>query len=931
MAKKNLLLVDSDAKALRMLEVSLRKAGFSVTTAISSADAVGKIRLAAPDLILTETRLPDESGLSFVGRLKAQSETAHIPIVFLSSENLIDQKVRGLELGVEDYLTKPIYLKEVLTRIRILLEKLERETLERRERSATFAGLLGEMGLVDLIQTIEMGRKTGRIFLDNPPHKGAVAFRDGKVVDARTGRLKGERAFYRMLVWNEGVFQMEFGPHEEQDVIELSTQGLLMEGMRRVDEWGRLLEQLPPLEHAFEIDYTELVNRLSEIPDEVNGVLRLFDGRRSLLDVVDESDFGDLEALEVVSKLYFEGLIYDVGDRDDKTPAVAPAAPVVGVERIERWLDTGIEEPAPAASSSTSAPSAAALDAFPATSFTLAPPKGETTPPSSRDAETGPPSYLTDSMPPVSADDWDDVVASDEVISSSERAPSASATPRPAGASHDGASSVLGDALAEELGLSPDEVALAVADDAPSTPTVNMLTPLDPGADESLARAIDDAMPARDTDVEDAPRAILASELGRQKGTPDAAVVDDAPSAVTPSPAAGLVGSRSFEVDTMPERPALRSDASIDEPLPPPSAALPAIADSTSSPPAASAPHMKAAPVSAATDDLDETDRAFQARAAAAEEFEASAHLDDDDYDPSRRSPFGTAALFVLLLGLGFVGAVGVSRMLRDDGGEAGTNTSGSVVDPREDGAEFAARTDGGTERAAAASTNDGGEARSTGSDIGLPPSGDAPAPKDAPTEKPALALGETKPGETKPGEVKPGETKPGETKPGDPRTSDNKPTANKPVDEKRPDREPGTRNPVNDDDARPSSTSSDDAFASHLKKATGFAQKGEHSKSIRSFKAALALKGDSAAAHLGLGNAYYELNSIDAALVHLERAKALAPDDAQVYVLLGAVYQSAGRTKDAIRAYQRYLSLAPNGRFARELKNVLQGLEAQP
>ena len=86
-----------------------------------------------------------------------------------------------------------------------------------------------------------------------------------------------------------------------------------MEGMRRLDEWGRMLEQLPPLETVFEVDYRQLAERLSEIPDEVNGLLRLFDGRRTLAQVVDDSDFEDLAALGIISKLYFEGLIRELG------------------------------------------------------------------------------------------------------------------------------------------------------------------------------------------------------------------------------------------------------------------------------------------------------------------------------------------------------------------------------------------------------------------------------------------------------------------------------------------------------------------------------------------------------------------------------------------------------------------------------------------
>ncbi|HWP06606.1 MAG TPA: DUF4388 domain-containing protein, partial [Polyangiaceae bacterium] len=123
------------------------------------------------------------------------------------------------------------------------------------------------------------------------------------------GRLRGEEAVYRALITNSGDFEVEFCAVQNEDIIPTSTQGLLMEGMRRVDEWGRQLEQLPPLETIFEVDHEQLVERLNEVPDELNAILRLFDGRRTLLDVIDESPFEDLSTLSTVSKLFFEGLL----------------------------------------------------------------------------------------------------------------------------------------------------------------------------------------------------------------------------------------------------------------------------------------------------------------------------------------------------------------------------------------------------------------------------------------------------------------------------------------------------------------------------------------------------------------------------------------------------------------------------------------------
>lgn len=341
MAKQHLLLVDGDAKSLRVMEVSLKKAGFSVTTAVNGHDALEKVQISQPDLVLSDTRMPEMDGFELCRTLKADERFRAIPFVFLTNQKSVEFKVRGLELGGEDYLTKPIYIKEIVTRVRMILQKAEKEKLERRENTkGGFSGSLADMGVVDLVQTFEIGRKTGTIDIRGERH-GVIYFREGRVIDAELGRLQGENAFYRMLNTFDGEFEVAFAPVDRAERIEVSTQGLLMEGMRRLDEWGRMLEQLPPLETVFELDYQELAERLAEIPDEVNGLLRLFDGTRSLNRVVDDSDFEDLAALGIISKLFFEGLIREVG--------TAPGESTDGLPKpqVEEWLSGPVIEAGP--------------------------------------------------------------------------------------------------------------------------------------------------------------------------------------------------------------------------------------------------------------------------------------------------------------------------------------------------------------------------------------------------------------------------------------------------------------------------------------------------------------------------------------------------------------------------------------------------------
>jgi CheY-like chemotaxis protein len=309
-AKKSLLLVDGDVRSLRVLEVSLRKAGYSVTVASDGADALQKLELSPPDLVLTDTKLPKLDGYSLVRTMKEHADWASIPVVFLTSQRSVEDKIRGLELGVEDYLTKPIFVRELLARVTMLLARKTRDAAARTSTGRTrFSGSLEDMGVIDLLQTFEVSRKSGILHVSSERSEGRIYFRDGKVVDAALGRLVGEEAVYRALVWGEGSFEVEFCKIDRTETIETSTQGLLMEGMRRLDEWGRFLEVLPPLSTVFEVDASQLAARLNEIPDELNPILKAVDGAHTLGEVVDAIDGDDLSTLSALSKLYFEGVI----------------------------------------------------------------------------------------------------------------------------------------------------------------------------------------------------------------------------------------------------------------------------------------------------------------------------------------------------------------------------------------------------------------------------------------------------------------------------------------------------------------------------------------------------------------------------------------------------------------------------------------------
>ncbi|MCL2450663.1 MAG: response regulator, partial [Polyangiaceae bacterium] len=166
-----------------MLEVSLKKAGYSVTTASDGLDALSKIESLAPDLVLSDTRLPKLDGYTLVRKLKERPEWATIPIILLTSQKSLEDKIRGLEIGVDDYLTKPIFVRELTARVNLLLARRTQESIAATWATTPgrtrFTGSTQDMAVVDLLQTFEVSRKSGVVHLRGGSSEAHIYFRDG--------------------------------------------------------------------------------------------------------------------------------------------------------------------------------------------------------------------------------------------------------------------------------------------------------------------------------------------------------------------------------------------------------------------------------------------------------------------------------------------------------------------------------------------------------------------------------------------------------------------------------------------------------------------------------------------------------------------------------------------------------------------------------
>jgi two-component system phosphate regulon response regulator PhoB len=121
--KTKILVVDDEPEAVELVEFNLEQAGFDVVTAADGAEALKKARSAHPRLVVLDLMLPEIDGLEVCKMLRRDPATASIPIVMLTAKAAEIDRILGLELGADDYLTKPFSPRELVLRVKKLLQR----------------------------------------------------------------------------------------------------------------------------------------------------------------------------------------------------------------------------------------------------------------------------------------------------------------------------------------------------------------------------------------------------------------------------------------------------------------------------------------------------------------------------------------------------------------------------------------------------------------------------------------------------------------------------------------------------------------------------------------------------------------------------------------------------------------------------------------
>jgi response regulator RpfG family c-di-GMP phosphodiesterase len=233
-SRYNVLIIDGDPEETTVLDIRMVEQGFEtrIVRNVESAKKALKEAGEEPyDLVVSELDLSDGSGLDLLEAIRKEPYGRDLAWVFHTSRQGGKEAQRAFRSGALDFVTKPISSEILVAKLKVLLDQ---RSIARG--TGGVSGSLREMGLADLVQVLFNGRKTGKLVVRSGADMGEIFFASGDVVHATLGNSKGVDAFFAMFKFQDGEFSMDPSGQPPSRTIADSTEALLLEGMRRLDE-----------------------------------------------------------------------------------------------------------------------------------------------------------------------------------------------------------------------------------------------------------------------------------------------------------------------------------------------------------------------------------------------------------------------------------------------------------------------------------------------------------------------------------------------------------------------------------------------------------------------------------------------------------------------------------------------------------------------
>jgi len=317
-----LLALKSAPEAVEFAEF-LGNAGIETFAAKDGAEALEAVMEKTPALVIVDLDLPVINAERLFHILMNNAHTAGIPFLFLS-ESMAE--IKGFRAGHDMFLLRPLNMGDLHARVRQSLAA----SREKNHRRGEIEGRLAHMSLPDILQFLHMNRKHGELKVGSGAGRASVFIRDGEIQNALLNGIEGEKALYRMLGWEDGRFEFVPGRVGAARKMRTSTSGLLMEGMRQIDEYNRNRERFPDPDAVLSLgDAASSAERGSG--PLVNDIIHLVEVHQTVRGVVDHCTASDFEVYSAIADMIETGVLASA--RDSGAGADARAGGLLTRER----------------------------------------------------------------------------------------------------------------------------------------------------------------------------------------------------------------------------------------------------------------------------------------------------------------------------------------------------------------------------------------------------------------------------------------------------------------------------------------------------------------------------------------------------------------------------------------------------------------------
>lgn len=234
------LVVDDNDHYRDMAARAMREAGFDVITAVNGFEGLSAALKHQPSVILSDVTMPGMDGWQLLRMVRARPTLRRTPLLFLTDLSSDEQRLRGYELGVDDYVSKPFTMAELTARVERVIERAQ---IADEGGAHGMRGDLAKVPITSLLAFAEMERRSAVLQLLRSGERATLHLRDGAVMRIDLGAehddLNGLARFFHVLDWEAGRFELTAADVLVDDDLGLPTSFALLEHARRRDEAGR--------------------------------------------------------------------------------------------------------------------------------------------------------------------------------------------------------------------------------------------------------------------------------------------------------------------------------------------------------------------------------------------------------------------------------------------------------------------------------------------------------------------------------------------------------------------------------------------------------------------------------------------------------------------------------------------------------------------